>query len=56
MQRIKQLIAARNQKIKQMQENFEPSARITQYKQASLNEIKQTYLKTVQELREANKN
>jgi len=55
MKKIRALIAARKDKIREMEQNFEPSQRIAKYKQASLEVIRQDYLKQVQELQAANK-
>jgi hypothetical protein len=55
LNKIRDLIAARQEKITQMEKNFEDHRRIARYKQDSLEVIKQDYKKQISELQAKNK-
>jgi hypothetical protein len=54
MQNIRRLIQARQEKIREMEKNFEDHRRIARYKQDSLQVIREDYLKSVKELQAKN--
>jgi hypothetical protein len=54
MQKIRNLIAARNAKIAEMQKNYEPSERIRAYKETSLKVVQEDYRAIISELQKKN--